>query len=55
VRVLTAAGKEAFGREGVAANGNTISLDASGLAAGMYIVELKDATGNTQLQKFVKE
>ncbi len=55
VRVLTATGKEAFSREGVTANGNTISLDASSLAAGVYIVELKDAIGNTQLQKFVKE
>jgi len=55
VRILTVAGKEVMNRGGIAANGNTIKLDASNLASGVYMLELTDATGNKQLEKFVKD
>ena len=54
VRIITVAGVEAFSKSGVAANGNTISLDASNLASGVYMLELTDENGNKQLEKFVK-
>ena len=54
VRILTVAGVEVFSREGVAADGNSISLDASHLASGVYMIELTDENGSKQLGKFVK-
>jgi len=54
VKILTVTGVELFRREGVAANGNTISMDASHLASGIYMVELTDFIGNTQVGKFIK-
>jgi len=54
VRILTVAGKEVMSRGGVVANGNTLSLNASSLAAGVYMLELTDKLGNKQMEKFVK-
>jgi len=54
VRILTVAGKEAMSRRGVAVNDNTITLNASNLAGGVYMLELTDENGNKQLEKFVK-
>lgn len=54
-RILTVAGVEVFSKTGIAANANTITLDASSLASGLYMIELADAKGNKQLEKFVKQ
>gem|GEM_PF-162324 len=54
VRIITVAGVEAFSKTGIAANGNTITIDASNLASGVYMLELTDQLGNKQLEKFVK-
>ena len=54
VRIITVAGVEAFSKTGIAANGNTITLNASNLAGGVYMVELTDELGNKQIEKFVK-
>ena len=55
VRIITVAGVEALNKAGIAANANTISIDASSLASGLYMIELTDAKGNKQLEKFVKQ
>jgi hypothetical protein len=55
VRILAVSGVEVFSKAGIAANGNTISIDATSFVAGVYIVELTDEIGNKQLEKFVKE
>jgi hypothetical protein len=54
VRILSVAGVEVFSKQSVAANGNTIILDAGSLAGGVYVVELTDEFGNKQQEKFVK-
>jgi len=54
VRIITVAGVEAFSKTGIAANGNTITINASNLASGVYMLELTDQLGNKQLEKFVK-
>ena len=55
VRIITVAGVEVYSKTGIAANANTISIDASGLAGGLYFIELTDDNGNKQLDKFVKQ
>jgi len=52
---LSVSGVEVFNKAGIAANDNTISIDATSLATGVYVVELTDEIGNKQLEKFVKE
>ena len=54
VRIITVAGVEAFNKTGVVANGKVISIDASKLASGVYLLELTDELGTKQLEKFVK-
>ena len=54
VRIITIAGVEVVSKTGVSANGNTLALDASSLASGVYMLELTDENGNKQLAKFVK-
>ena len=55
VRILSVAGIEVFSKAEVAAIGNTITISASSLSGGVYMVELTDATGFKQLKSFVKQ
>ena len=54
LRIITVAGVEVFNKTGVAAIGNTITIDVASLASGLYMVELTDGDGNKQVEKFVK-
>ena len=54
VRIITVAGVEAFSKTNVVTNGNSITIDASKLAGGVYLLELTDELGTKQLEKFVK-
>ena len=53
-RILTVTGVEVFNKTGIVANANTITLDASDLAGGLYMIELTSINGNKQVEKFVK-
>ena len=55
VRILSVAGIEVFSKGEVTAEGNTITVPASSLAGGVYMVELTDAIGFKQLKTFVKK
>ena len=55
LRVLTIAGIEVVNKGEVLVNNSTITIPASKLAAGVYLIELTDAQGNKQLKQFVKE
>ena len=55
VKITTATGKLAFSKLDVPVTGTGITFDASGFAAGVYLVELADAKGNKLVSKFVKE
>ncbi len=54
VKVFTVAGKQVFTQTGLQANGNQISIDATNLASGLYLVELTNAQGESWKQKFIK-
>ena len=55
VRITSVAGKEVIGKSAVTVTDGKLSLDASSLAAGVYVVELTDKEGNKYQEKFVKE
>jgi len=55
VRIATIAGQQVFGKSGAALTNGKLTLDASNFAAGVYVLELVDAKGNRQQEKFIKE
>ncbi len=55
VRITSVAGKEVIGKSAVTVTDGKLSLDASSLAAGVYVVELTDKEGNKYQEKFIKE
>ena len=55
VRIVTVAGKEVYGKAGVTVTDGKLSLDASNLASGVYLLELTDKQGNKHQEKFLKE
>ena len=55
VRILSMAGIEVFSKAEVTSIGNTLTVAASSLAGGIYMVEIIDSTGCKQLKTFVKQ
>jgi len=55
VRITTVAGKEVYNRAGTTITDGKLSLDASNLASGVYLLELTDKQGIRHQEKFVKE
>ncbi len=55
VRIATIAGQQVFGKSGATLTNGKLTLDASNFASGVYVLELVDAKGNRQQEKFIKE
>ena len=55
LRVLSVAGKEVMNKQVASTNLTKLSIPATSLASGVYMLELTDEHGNKQQQKFVKE
>ena len=55
IRIMTLAGKEVFNKAESTTTNSVITIPASHLATGVYLLELTDTEGNKQLKKFVKE
>ena len=55
LKITTATGKVAFAKADMLVSGKLITLDASSLAAGVYMIELTDSKGNKLMDKFVKQ
>ena len=55
VRIASVTGKEVYSKTGTAVTDGKLSLDASNLASGVYVLELTDKQGNKHQEKFVKE
>ncbi len=55
VRIVTIAGNQVYGKAGASLIGGKLTMDASNFAAGVYVLELTDAKGNKQQEKFIKE
>ena len=55
VRIATIAGQQVFGKSGATLTNGKLTLDARNFASGVYVLELVDAKGNRQQEKFIKE
>ena len=55
VHIASVAGKEVYSKAGTTVTDGKLSLDASNLASGVYVLELTDKQGNKHQEKFVKE
>ncbi len=53
--VLSEDGKVVFKKNGLTVSGNSMSINASALSTGSYILELRNANGDKFIQKFIKE
>ena len=54
LRITTVTGNEVYNKSATATNGK-LTLDASNLTSGVYMLELTDNQGNKYKEKFVKE
>ena len=55
VRIITSAGLVAYHKEEVLVDGEELTLDASNLGIGVYMLELTDEKGNKQTSKMIRE
>ena len=55
VRIVTASGVEVFNKAEVTVSNNAITINATQLASGVYIIEIMDKRCNQQIGKFIKK